>query len=156
MQTSIPKILPSLVFDDQAEQAVHFYASIFTNSKIINTIRSDDGKVSLIAFYLNGQEFQVANGGSGFPFGAGMSMYVNCDTQEEIDLLWEKLLEGGDAENCGWLRDKFGVYWQIAPAIVWEMMKDPDAQKTSRVLNAMYQMKKLDIAEIQRAYHGES
>ncbi|NIJ54548.1 VOC family protein [Dyadobacter arcticus] len=161
-QTIIPKILPSLVFDNQAEEAVNFYVSVFKNSGIINIIRSAEGQfvpkgqVSLIAFYLDGQEFRVANGGPTFKFSEGLSIYMNCETQEEIDEVWEKLLEGGQPQECGWLKDKFGVYWQIAPSILWEMMKDPDTKKTQRVLNAIYQMQKLDIAEIQRAYNGES
>ena len=160
MQTPLPKFLPSLVFNDKAEEAAQFYTSIFKDSKIISVLRFTEdqpgpaGSVCLVALQLNGQEFQFANGGSSFNFCEGMSLYMNCDSQEEIDDVWDKLLEGGKAQECGWLKDKFGVYWQIAPTILWDMMKDPDTAKVHRVLNAIYKMVKLDLAAIRQAYEG--
>ncbi|MEZ0611667.1 VOC family protein [Fibrella sp. WM1] len=160
MQAPLPKFLPSLVFDDKAEEAARFYTSIFKDSKIHNILHFNEGQpgpagsVCLVALQLNGQEFQFANGGSSFRFCEGMSLYMNCDSQEEIDDVWDKLLEGGKAQECGWLSDKFGVYWQIAPTILWDMMKDPDTTKTHRVLNAIYKMVKLDVAAIKQAYEA--
>lgn len=160
MQTNTPNITPSLVFDHQAEEAATFYTSVFKNSKIHNVIRYGEGQpgpagsVCCVAFQLDGQEFQAANGGPYFKFSEGVSLYKSCDTQEELDDVWNKLLEGGEAQQCGWLRDKFGVFWQIAPTALWEIMKDPDPRKTERVLNAVFGMVKLDIAAIEQAYAG--
>jgi predicted 3-demethylubiquinone-9 3-methyltransferase (glyoxalase superfamily) len=151
------KIITCLGFDHQAEEAINFYTSVIPNSKILSTTRHGDTgpgpKGSLLAatFLLNGHEFMALNGGPPFKFSIGMSIVIRCDTQEEIDLLWEKLSEGGQKVQCGWLTDKYGVSWQIVPAILAELLKDPDPVKSERVMKAMLQMKKLDIAQLKAA-----
>lgn len=160
MTIALHKITPHLCFDHQAEEAVHFYVSIFKNSEILNITRYDEGEqgsagtVRTVRFHLDGQELIAVNGGPSFTFSDGISLYVNCETQEEIDHLWEKLSEGGETEVCGWLRDKYGVYWQIAPRIAWEMVNDPDPAKAHRVAAAIDRMVKLDIEKIKAAYAG--
>ncbi|MBP1975090.1 VOC family protein [Cohnella thailandensis] len=160
MKIPMQKITPHLVFDHQAEEAVNAYVSIFKNSKISNITRYADGQggsagtVRTIRFQLDGQELIAVNGGPSFTFGDGISLYVSCDTQEEIDHYWEKLSEGGVKEVCGWLRDKYGVYWQIAPTIAWEMVNDPDPDKAQRVADAIDRMTKIDIETLIQAYHG--
>ena len=163
---STQKIAPCLWFDDQAEEAVNFYASIFKRSKIVSIARYGEagrefhgkppGTVMTVAFELDGQAFTSLNGGPMFKFNEAISLQINCDTQEEVDHYWEKLSEGGDknAQQCGWLKDKYGVSWQVVPTILPEMVMDPDAGKSQRVMNAMLQMKKIDIAELKRAYAG--
>ncbi|CAN5212314.1 VOC family protein [soil metagenome] len=155
---AIQRIAPCLWFDDQAEQAATFYAGIFPNSEIGSVARYGEvgyefhgrpaGSVLTVAFTLDGQAFTALNG--------GISLQVFCETQEEVDHYWAKLSEGGDerAQQCGWLKDKFGVSWQVVPTIVPEMVKDPESEKSQRAMAAIFQMKKLDIAEIERAYHG--
>jgi predicted 3-demethylubiquinone-9 3-methyltransferase (glyoxalase superfamily) len=140
---AIQRIAPCLWFDDQAEQAATFYAGIFPNSEI-GTI----GRYGEV-----GCEF---HGGPVFTFNEAISLQVFCETQEDVDHYWAKLSEGGDegAQQCGWLKDKFGVSWQVVPTIVPEMVKDPESEKSQRAMAAIFQMKKLDIAEIERAYHG--
>ena len=158
MGISMPKITPHLCFDHQAEEAVNFYVSVFRNSRVLNITRYSDGgpgpagAVRTIRFRLDGQELIAVNGGPSFRFSDGISLYVSCETQEEIDELWDKLSEGGDKEVCGWLKDKYGVYWQIAPAIAWEMVNDPDPDRSRRVMDAIARMSKLDIATIKQAY----
>ena len=167
------KIRPHLMFNNQAGEAAAFYVSIFKNSKIIKItcygekelaalsrlpedIRPGPvGSVKAVRFQLNGQEFLAANGGPYFKFSEGISLYVNCETQEELDDLWEKLSEGGEIQECGWLKDKYGVSWQIAPTIMQEMMEDPDPEKAQRVMIALLKMKKLDIETLKRAYEGK-
>ncbi len=158
------KITPFLWFDDKAEEAVNFYISIFKDSKIVSVARYGEagsevagrpkGTVMTIAFQLEGQEFVALNGGPVFTFSPAISFVVNCETQEEVDKLWAKLSEGGDeeAQQCGWLRDKYGVSWQIVPTILGEMLQDEDAGKSERVMKAMLQMKKIDIKALQQAY----
>jgi predicted 3-demethylubiquinone-9 3-methyltransferase (glyoxalase superfamily) len=156
------KITPFLWFDNQAEEAAKFYASIFKDSKIVNIARYDDagaaasgrpkGTVMTVAFELEGQPFIALNGGPVFKFTEAISFVVNCKTQQEIDKLWEKLSEGGAKGRCGWLKDKYGVSWQIVPAILGELLQDKDAEKTQRVMKAMLQMDKIDIKGLTQAY----
>lgn len=156
------KITPFLWFDNQAEEAVNFYISIFKNSKITNVARYGDdgakasgrpkGTVMTIAFQIDGQEFVALNGGPVFTFSPAISFVVNCDRQEEVDRLWDKLSAGGEQQQCGWLTDKYGVSWQIVPTVLGELMSDPDPAKSERVMQAMLQMNKLDIAALRRAH----
>ncbi|MDB5409444.1 MAG: 3-demethylubiquinone-9 3-methyltransferase [Rhodospirillales bacterium] len=151
------KITPFLWFDGKAEEAMAFYTSIFPDSKTIDIRRSGDagpgskGAVMATTFQLCGQEFIALNGGPHFSFTPAISFFVSCETQDEVDALWDRLLEGGKAQRCGWLTDKFGLSWQIVPKILGELLQDEDAAKSSRVMRAMMGMVKLDIAELQRA-----
>jgi predicted 3-demethylubiquinone-9 3-methyltransferase (glyoxalase superfamily) len=155
------KITPFLWFDSQAEEAVMFYTSIFKNSKIGSVSRYGDagpgpkGSVMVMEFELEGQKFTALNGGPVYSFSPAISFFVNCDTQEEVDYLWEKLSQGGEVEQCGWLKDKYGITWQIVPTILGQLMSDPDPEKATRVTQAMLKMIKLDIAELKRAYLGD-
>jgi predicted 3-demethylubiquinone-9 3-methyltransferase (glyoxalase superfamily) len=150
------KITPFLWFDDKAEEAMNFYISIFKNSKIVSVSRSGkEGRVSACTFQLDGQEFLALNGGPHFTFTPAISFFVNCETQEEVDELWEKLSEGGKKERCGWLKDKYGLSWQIIPSVLGKMMHDKDAEKAKRVTKAMLQMNKIDIETLKEAYEGE-
>ena len=152
------KIITCLGFNDRAEEAVNFYTSTVRNSRILTMSRNGDGgpgpQGSLLAatFLLDGQEFMALNGGPPFKFAIGMSIVIRCDTQEEIDSLWEKLSEGGEQVQCGWLTDKFGVSWQIVPSILGKLMSDPDPRKSQNVMKALLPMKKLDIAKLQEAH----
>jgi predicted 3-demethylubiquinone-9 3-methyltransferase (glyoxalase superfamily) len=156
------KITPFLWFDDKAEEAAKFYVSIFKNSRMGIISRYGDevakvaqrpkGSVMTVAFQLEGQEFVALNGGPQFKFSEAISFVVNCDTQAEIDYFWEKLSAGGKIQQCGWLKDKYGVSWQVVPTIMDEMMQDKDVAKSERVMKAMLEMEKLDIAVLQRAY----
>jgi predicted 3-demethylubiquinone-9 3-methyltransferase (glyoxalase superfamily) len=154
------KIVPYLWYDDQAEEAANFYTSIFKNSKILNVTRYGEagprpqGMVMTVTFQLDGQEFVALNGGPEFTFSPAISFFVHCETQEEVDELWEKLSEGGEKEVCGWLRDKYGVSWQIVPTILGEMLNDTDPARSQRVTQAIMQMDKLDIAKLKQAYEG--
>jgi predicted 3-demethylubiquinone-9 3-methyltransferase (glyoxalase superfamily) len=162
----IQKITPCLWFDDQAAEAVEFYTAVFRNSKIVNIARYGEagheihgkpaGAVLTVAFELDGQAFTALNGGPIFKFNEAISFQVNCETQEEVDYYWEKLCEGGDkkAQQCGWLKDKYGVSWQVVPRVLPEMLTDSDYEKSQRVMNAMLQMKKIDIDKLKRAYAG--
>jgi predicted 3-demethylubiquinone-9 3-methyltransferase (glyoxalase superfamily) len=162
----LQKITPCLWFDDQAEEAVEFYTAIFKNSRIVWVTRYGEagheihrkpaGSVMTVAFELDGQAFTALNGGPLFKFNEAISFQVNCETQEEVDYYWEKLSAGGDekAQQCGWLKDKYGVSWQVVPSVLIEMINDPDSEKSQRVMEAMLQMKKLDIDELKRAYAG--
>ncbi len=159
------KITPCLWFDNKAEEAVNFYVSIIKNSKIGSITRYGEegaeasgrqtGTVMTVTFQLNGQEFLALNGGPQFTFSPAISFIVNCETQEEIDTMWDKLSEGGEKNVCGWLKDKYGVSWQIVPAVLGEMMRDKDIEKTERVMKAILQMTKIDITALQRAYDGK-
>ena len=149
------KITPFLWFNDQGEEAVNFYTSIFKNSKILNTTRYGDegakaagraqGSVMTVVFQLEGQEFIALNGGPVFTFSPAISFVVNCKTQKEVDELWEKLSEGGEKGQCGWLKDKYGVSWQIVPTVLGEMLQDKDPKKSKRVMEAMLKMGKINI-----------
>jgi predicted 3-demethylubiquinone-9 3-methyltransferase (glyoxalase superfamily) len=163
---NLQKISTNLWFDTQAEEAVKFYTSIFKNSSIGKITRygragyeihgKPAGSVMTIEFQIEGRTFVALNGGPDFKFTEAISFIVNCETQEEVDYYWDKLSEGGDpqAQQCGWLKDKFGVSWQVIPTALIEMISDPDAQKSQRTMNAMFPMKKLDIATLKRAYEG--
>ncbi|MFI5323388.1 MAG: VOC family protein [Thermodesulfobacteriota bacterium] len=156
------KITPFLWFDKQAEEAANFYTSIFKNSRILKVVRYDEagteasgrpkGTVMTVAFVLEGQEFVALNGGPHFTFSPAISFVVNCETQEEVDELWEKLSEGGEKQRCAWLKDKYGVSWQIVPTVLVEMLQDRDPEKSKRVMNAMLQMDKIDIQALKQAY----
>jgi len=152
------KITPFLWFDNQAEEAMNFYVSIFPNSKVLGVTRYGEtgpgpkGSVMTANFQLDGQEFVALNGGPMFKFTEAISFVVNCERQEEVDRYWEKLLAGGGKpQQCGWLKDKFGLSWQIVPTILTELVKDENSEKTQRVMKAMMQMVKLDIAGLKRA-----
>jgi predicted 3-demethylubiquinone-9 3-methyltransferase (glyoxalase superfamily) len=151
------KITPFLWFDGRAEEAAGFYTSIFPNSKVVKIDRLPEGpaKGSVIAtFQLEGQDFIALDGGPMFKFSPAISFVVNCQKQAEVDAYWEKLSAGGQKLQCGWLQDKFGVSWQIVPTVLPELMRDPDPEKRKRVMQAMLQMTKIDIAELQLAHSG--
>jgi predicted 3-demethylubiquinone-9 3-methyltransferase (glyoxalase superfamily) len=154
------KISPFLWFDNQAEEAMHHYVSIFKNSKVGKITRYGDagpgpkGTVMVASFELEGQRFAALNGGPQFRFTEAISFVVNCETQEEVDELWEKLGEGGQFQQCGWLKDKFGLSWQIVPTALIELISDPDPVKSRRVMEAMLQMTKIDIAKLRQAHGG--
>lgn len=148
------KITPFLWFDGQAEEAVNFYTSLFKDSKIVNMSRMPDGNVMSATFLLNGQEFMALNGGPMFKFTEAISLFVKCETQSEIDSLWEKLSEGGSKSRCGWLKDKFGLSWQIIPPILGELLGDKDPAKSQRVMQAMLKMDKIIIQDLKDAYNG--
>lgn len=149
------KITPYLWFDDRAEEAVNLYMSIFDRSKIVSISRRGDGAWLTATFELEGQRFMALNGGPQFPFTEAISLFVSCETQEEVDTLWEKLTaDGGQEGRCGWLKDKFGVSWQIVPTVLGELIGGKDAAKAQRAMQAMLSMNKLDIARLQDAYNG--
>ena len=155
------KITPFLWFDTQAEEAVNYYVSIFKNSKIVHVARYGEdaakvsgrpkGSVMTMAFQLDGQPFVALNGGPVFSFTPAISFMVDCKTQGEVDHLWDKLSAGGEPQQCGWLRDKYGVTWQSVPSVLGELMGDPDPAKSQRVIQAMLQMTRLDIKALQQA-----
>ncbi len=150
-------ITPFLWFDNQAEEAMKFYVSIFRNSSVVSVTRFGDagpgpkGSVMTAAFRLDGQDFVALNGGPTYRFSPAISFVVNCDTQQEVDEFWEKLSAGGETIQCGWLKDKFGVSWQIVPRVLWQLLQDKDAGKSKRVMEAMLQMQKIDIARLKQA-----
>ncbi len=154
----MPKITPFLWFDAQAEEAMNFYCSIFPNSKPGSVSRYGEGaplpsgNVTSVTFELEGQEFMALNGGPHFQFSPAISLFVNCETQAEVDDLWEKLSQGGEKQQCGWLRDKFGVSWQIIPVALGQMLQDPDKKKSQNVMEAMLQMHKIDLHVLREAY----
>ncbi len=151
------KIVPFLWFNDNAEEAMNLYVSVFKNSKVLNVTRYGDagpgpkGTVMSATFQLEGQDFYALNGGPHYKFTPAISLFVSCHTQEEVDDLWEKLSDG-NYEQCGWLQDKFGLSWQIIPTILGEMLADKDPKKSQSVMQAMMQMKKIDIAGLREAY----
>jgi predicted 3-demethylubiquinone-9 3-methyltransferase (glyoxalase superfamily) len=152
------KITPFLWFDHQAEEAAKLYISVFKNSRIVGMARYGEegpgpkGTVMTVEFELDGQEFIALNGGPLFKFTEAISFVVNCETQEEIDKFWDRLSEGGEVQQCGWLKDKYGVSWQIVPTVLGQLMQDKDPEKSRRVMQAMLQMVKLDIKTLQKAY----
>jgi predicted 3-demethylubiquinone-9 3-methyltransferase (glyoxalase superfamily) len=152
------KITPFLWFDGQAEEAMNFYVSVFKNSKVVRVSRYGDagpgpkGTVMSATFQLDGQDFFALNGGPQFTFSPAISFFVNCETQQEVDELWEKLSAGGEKNRCGWLTDRYGLSWQIIPAVLGKLLQDKDVQKANRVMKAMLQMDKIDIKRLQQAY----
>jgi predicted 3-demethylubiquinone-9 3-methyltransferase (glyoxalase superfamily) len=156
------KITPMLWFNDNIEEAVNLYTSLFPGAKITSTSRYPDavpgmaGKVMVMAFELFGQEFTALNGGLQFKFTEAVSFVVSCESQEEVDKYWDALVaDGGEESMCGWLKDKFGLSWQITPTVLLKMVQDKDKEKASRAMQAMMQMRKIDIAAIEKAYNGE-
>lgn len=161
LETPKQKITPMLWYDNQAEEAMNFYTSVFKNSKVLGIMRwgktgpGKEGSVLTASFELEGQAFTALNGGPEFKFNEAVSFVVNCESQEEVDYFWDKLREGGGQESqCGWLKDKFGVSWQVTPVALPQMLTDPDREKSDRVMMAMMQMKKLDLPALQKAYDG--
>jgi len=154
----MPKITPFLWFDGKAEEAMNFYISVFKNSKIVRVTRCGEagpgpkGTVMSATFQLDGQDFFALNGGPQFTFTPAISFFVNCETQQEVDELWEKLSEGGEKGRCGWLKDKYGLSWQIIPFVLGMMLQDKDAEKAKRVMQAMLQMDKIDIERLKQAH----
>ena len=161
---SIQKLSPCLWFDTEAEDAAKFYVSIFKNSGIDSISRygkegfeihgRPEGSVMTVAFRLEGQTFTALNGGPQFKFTEAISFQISCDSQDEVDYFWKKLTAGGEEGPCGWLKDRFGLSWQVVPSMLPDMLRDPDAKKTERVTKAFLQMKKFDIAALKRAYEG--
>ncbi|HUB66530.1 MAG TPA: VOC family protein [Candidatus Methylacidiphilales bacterium] len=157
----LQKITPFLWFDHQAEEAMNFYVSIFENSEILSITRYGEagpgpkGSVKIVTAELDGQKFFALNGGPHFKFTPAISFFVSCKTQREVDDFWEKLSEGGEEVQCGWLRDKFGLSWQIVPTILMEMLNDEDDKKSARVMKAMLQMTKIEIKGLEQAYEQE-
>src|SRR5438874_10737504 len=160
------KITPFLWFDHQAEEAAKFYTSVFKNSKIGRILRYDEasakaagrpaGSVLTVEFEIEGQKFTALNGGPAFKFNESISLVVNCETQKEVDYFWEKLTsDGGEESQCGWLKDKFGLSWQITPTVLIEMLHDKDPEKSERVMKAMLQMQKIEIPKLKAAYGGK-
>jgi predicted 3-demethylubiquinone-9 3-methyltransferase (glyoxalase superfamily) len=158
MATKMQKITPFLWFDDKAEEAMNFYVSIFQNSKRGRISRYGEagpgpkGTVMVATFQLEGQDFIALNGGPHFKFTEAISLVVNCETQDELDAFWEKLSEGGSKGQCGWLKDKYGLSWQVVPTALGKLMSDPDPEKSKRVMTAMLKMTKMDIQGLQQAY----
>jgi predicted 3-demethylubiquinone-9 3-methyltransferase (glyoxalase superfamily) len=159
-ERTVQKITPNLWFDTEAEEAANFYTSIFKDSEVVNVMYYGEagprpaGMVLTVTFRLQGQEFTALNGGPEFKFNEAISLLVNCESQEEVDEFWERLSEGGEEGPCGWLKDRFGVSWQIVPTVLDKLLQDEDSEKANRVMQAMLQMKKLDIAGLQAAYDG--
>lgn len=148
------KITPFLWFNNNAEEAMNFYIGIFHNAKALSTTQHD-GKVMSVSFQLEGQEFYGLNGGPHFAFTPAISLFVSCETQAEVDSLWQRLSEGGEQSRCGWLKDKFGLSWQIIPVHLGKLLNDPDPEKSQRVMQAMMAMTKIDIDALQKAYSGD-
>ena len=165
MPIAAPKISPCLWFDTEAEEAARFYCSIFKDSKVGSISHfnregkdihgKDAGSVMAVEFELDGQRFAALNGGPHFKFNEAVSFQVHCDDQKEIDYFWTKLCEGGQEGPCGWLKDRYGLSWQIVPKVLFEMLMDPDREKSERVTTAFLQMKKFDIAALERAHAGK-
>jgi predicted 3-demethylubiquinone-9 3-methyltransferase (glyoxalase superfamily) len=159
------KIVTYLWFDGQAEEAAALYTSLFKDSKIVNVSRYDEGAAQAsgrpvgsamtVAFELGGQEFLALNGGPQFKFTEAISLLVNCESQAEVDRLWEALCDGGEPGQCGWLKDRYGLSWQIVPTVLGDLIGGPDAEGAQRAVMAMLQMQKLDVATLQKAYNGE-
>src|SRR5262245_42757992 len=149
------KVTPFLWFDDEAEEAMNFYVSVFENAKA-RSVNGVGGRVMTVNFELAGQPFIALNAGPHFKFNEAISFFINCETQEEVDLLWERLSEGGEKSQCGWLKDRWGLSWQVVPKALTKMMGDPDPVKSKAVLDAMLKMKKIVIADLQAAYDHAS
>jgi predicted 3-demethylubiquinone-9 3-methyltransferase (glyoxalase superfamily) len=159
-ENPVQKITPNLWFDTEAEEAANFYTSIFKDSEVVNVMHYGEagprpaGMVMTVTFRLQGQEFTALNGGPDFKFNEAISFLVNCESQDEVDEFWEKLSEDGEEGPCGWLKDKFGVSWQIVPTVLDALLQDKNSAKANRVMKAMLQMKKIDVAVLQEAYDG--
>jgi predicted 3-demethylubiquinone-9 3-methyltransferase (glyoxalase superfamily) len=157
-ENQMQKITPFLWFDGKAEEAMNFYVSVFKNSKVVRVSRYGDagpgpkGTVMSATFHLDGQEFLALNGGPQFTFSPAISFFVNCETQAEVDELWEQLSAGGEKNRCGWLTDRYGLSWQIIPSVLGKLLQDKDVEKANRVMKAMLQMDKIDIRRLQQAY----
>lgn len=151
----MPRITPFLWFDHQAEEAMKYYISIFKNGRVLG-VHHANGKVLTVTFEINGQRFIGLNGGPLFRFTEAVSLFVDCETQEEVDELWEKLSAGGEKSRCGWLKDKFGLSWQIIPKALMELLSDPDPEKSNAVMQAMLKMNKIVIDDLKKAYEGET
>jgi len=160
-EMNVQKITPFLWFDNQAEEAAEFYTSLFENSKILEVSHYGEtgpgtpGTVMTVSFELDGQRLTALNGGPEFKFTEAISFLINCQTQEEVDELWEKLSDGGEKGPCGWLKDKYGLSWQVVPTVLFELLGDPDQEKSQRVMQAMLQMSKIEIEPLRRAHAGE-
>ena len=158
----MPKVTPFLWFDGKAREAANFYVSIFRNARIVSPMRNGaagpdpDGAIMSVTFEIDGREFIAFNGGPHFTFSPAISLFVRCETQAEIDELWERLSEGGETQRCGWLKDKYGVSWQIIPPILGEMLQSKDAEKSKRAMAAMLKMDKIDIEGLKKAYDGHA
>jgi predicted 3-demethylubiquinone-9 3-methyltransferase (glyoxalase superfamily) len=151
----VKKVTPFLWFDHQAEEAMNFYLSVFRNSKVLNVHRAD-GRVMTVTFELDGQQFIALNAGPHFKFTEAISFFINCETQDEVDMFWDRLSEGGEKSQCGWLKDKWGLSWQVVPKALTKLMGDPDPVKAKAVLDAMLKMKKIVIGDLQAAYDQAS
>lgn len=154
--TNTQKIVPFLWFNHEAEEAVNFYTSLFKDSKIGTVVHYGEGTVMTIEFQLNGQEFIALNGGSEFKFTEALSLFIKCETQEEVDHLWDKLSEGGEKSQCGWLKDKYGLSWQVVPTALLKMIKDKDRQRAKRVMDAMMKMSKIEVSLLEEAYNAQA
>jgi predicted 3-demethylubiquinone-9 3-methyltransferase (glyoxalase superfamily) len=157
MKTSAQRITPFLWFNGNVEEGLNFYTSVFKDSRIGNVSHLDaggNGKITVASFILNGVEFMILDGGPAFTFNESISFYVKCETQEEVDYYWEELSKGGAKSQCGWLKDKFGVSWQIVPNAIERLMYDSDPAKSKRVMGAMMKMSKMIIADLEKAYNG--
>lgn len=150
----MPTITPFLWYDHQAEEAMNYYLSIFKSGRVLNVAKAD-GKVLTVSFELEGQQFIALNGGPAFPFTEAISLFVNVESQAEVDELWDKLSAGGSESQCGWLKDKYGLSWQIVPAALMTLMSDPNPRKSGAVFQAMLKMKKIIIADLQKAYDSQ-
>jgi predicted 3-demethylubiquinone-9 3-methyltransferase (glyoxalase superfamily) len=154
----VQKITPFLWFDGKAEEAANFYASIFNDAKVVSVTRYGDagpgpkGTAMSVVFQIEGQEFYALNGGPQFTFSPAISFFVSCETQQEVDALWDKLSAGGQKQRCGWLKDKYGVSWQVIPTVLGRLLHDKDPAKSQRVMQAMLRMDKIEIAGLQQAY----
>jgi len=149
------KITPFLWFDGKAEEAMNFYVSIFGNSKVGKLVKGPDGSVMGVSFQLEGQQFSALNGGPQFKFTPAISLFVDCKTQQEVDRLWDKLSAGGEKSRCGWLKDKYGLSWQIIPSVLGKLLQDKDRAKAGKVMQAMLQMDKIDVKRLKQAYEGD-
>jgi predicted 3-demethylubiquinone-9 3-methyltransferase (glyoxalase superfamily) len=153
-EDTMQKITPFLWYDGKVEEAMNLYLSVFKNAKVVSTSPGPGGSMMSAIFELDGQQFIAFNGGPRFKFTPAISMYVNCETQEEVDELWATLSDGGREDRCGWLQDRYGVSWQITPSILPKLLQDKDRDKAGRAMNAMLEMKKIDIAGLERAFAG--
>ena len=156
IESPMPKPVPFLMFNDQSEAAMNFYLSVFDNARIVRQGREADGRVNSGTFEIEGQLFHCYDGGPMFSFAQGFSLFVSCETQAEVDALWDKLSAGGEIQRCGWLKDKFGVSWQIIPTILGKGLQDKDPARAQRVMQAMLGMKKLDLAGLRAAADGKA